>query len=253
MRVKSSPSFSPRAASTEVGLRIAKAMAQENDILTEADEIAAMLPWYVSGKISNADRERIEAYAAAHPELQAQIALAREEADIVFGDNAAIQAPRDALSKLRASVAAAPRSSFGVGKASILDRIGGWLQALEPRQLAYAGVASALLLLVQAASIGSILTHQGTGGYQTASGPEVSGEAATYALVAFAPGAPVGSLSAFLAESGYSIAEGPRAGGLYRLRLSTTKLSADDVGKAIGKIKARGDLFSFASAAAQKP
>ena len=61
-----------------------KPMTQETEILSEADEIAALLPWYVSGKISANDKARVDAYAKAHPEVLDHIALARDEADVVF-------------------------------------------------------------------------------------------------------------------------------------------------------------------------
>jgi hypothetical protein len=227
-------------------------MANENDILSEADEIAALLPWYVSGKISDDDKARIEAYRRANPEIERQIVLAREEADLVFADNAAIHVPRDALSRLQESIASSPRARLHAVQHSIVDRMGLWLKGLAPRQLAYAGIAAAMVLLVQAVSIGSIVSNApGNGGYQTASGPEASLAQGTFALVAFQPGAPTGTLSAFLAESGYSIAEGPKAGGVYRLRLSDVKMSRNDLDAAIAKLKVRSDLISFASAASQ--
>lgn len=228
-------------------------MANEQDILSEADEFAALLPWYVSGKISAGDKARVEAYRRAHPEVEAQIALAREEADIVFADNSAITAPRDALSRLQASLAQSPSARLNAAKQSVIDQIGAWLQSFTPRQLAYAGLAAALVVVAQAASIGSMLTQHSGQGFQTASGPEASAGQGTFALVAFQPAAPAGTLSAFLADNGFKIADGPKAGGIFRLKLSDTALAAGDVDAAISKLKARSDLVSFASAAPQTP
>ena len=56
-----------------------KAMNDETEVLSEADEIAALLPWYVSGKISAADKARVDTHAKAHPEVLNHIALARDE------------------------------------------------------------------------------------------------------------------------------------------------------------------------------
>lgn len=229
-------------------------MANENDILNEADTFAALLPWYVSGKISAADRALVEAYRQAHPEAEVQIALAREEADIVFADNSAIAVPRDALSRLQASIASSPKARLHAAGQSFVDKIGSWLQGLAPRQLAYAGIAAALLVVAQAASIGSLLSHvPGTSGYQTASGDKSAFGSGTYALVAFQPSAPTGTLSAFLADNKFKIADGPKAGGVYRLKLSESEMSASDLEAAIEKLKARNDLVSFASAAPQTP
>lgn len=229
-------------------------MANENDILDEADEIAALLPWYVSGKISDNDRARVDAYRRAHPEVEAQLVLAREEADVVFAENSAIPAPHDALRRLRESIADSPRARLHAARTSLVDRIGGWLQDLGPRRLAYAGLAAALLVVAQVASIGSLLSERpGQGGYQTASGAEVAAASGTFALVAFQPGVTVGTISAFLSDNGFKIADGPRAGGLYRLRISDKEMSASDQDAAISKLKARGDVVSFVSAAPKTP
>ena len=37
-------------------------MTHESEILSEADEFEALLPWYVSGKISAADKAKVDAY-----------------------------------------------------------------------------------------------------------------------------------------------------------------------------------------------
>lgn len=228
-------------------------MANEQDILSEADEFAALLPWYVSGKISADDKARVDAYRRAHPEVEAQIALAREEADIVFADNSAIVPPRAALSRLQASIANSPSALVHAARQSVIERVGIWLQSLTPRQLAYAGLAAAFVVVAQAASIGSMLSQHSGQGFQTASGPEASAGQGTFALVAFQPSAPTGTLSAFLADNGFKIADGPKAGGIFRLKLSDATLAAGDVDAAISKLKARSDLVSFASAAPQTP
>ena len=228
-------------------------MTNETEILSEADEIAAMLPWYVSGKISAGDKARVDAYAKTHPQLREHIALAREEADIIFAANQAINPPRAALDKLHSSLANDPRARLHAVSTSFLDKIGEWLGGFAPRQLAYAGVAAALAIAVQAASIGALLHSPSVGAYQTAAGPGASAEKGTFALVAFQPGAPAGTLSAFLAESGYGIVEGPKAGGLFRVRVSDKLLKTADVDAVLAKLKARADLVSFASAAPQLP
>ena len=226
-------------------------MNNESEILSEADEIAALLPWYVSGKISAADKTRVDAYVSAHPEVRDHIALAREEADAVFAVNQDIAVPRAALDRLRASIASSPSARLHSVQASVLDRLGVFLGGLTPRQLAYAGVAAALAIAVQAASIGALMQGQSGGGYKTASGSKVEAGAGTFALVAFQPAAPAGTLSAFLAESKFTIVEGPKAGGLFRVRVSDTALSAADADAALAKLKARSDLVAFASAATQ--
>jgi hypothetical protein len=228
-------------------------MTNENEILTEADEIAALLPWYVTGKISAADKARVDAYAEAHPEVLRHIDIARDEADVVFADNQIIAPPRAALDRLQASLAKSPRAKLHGMKASVVDRFGNWLSSLAPRQLAYAGLAAALVLAVQTASIGSLLQNQpGSGNFDVANKPE-SLSGGTLALVAFQPAAPAGTLSAFLAENNFVIVQGPMAGGMYKLRVSDKVLAGTDRDAVLAKLKARADLIAFASAAPQTP
>lgn len=231
-----------------------KPMTSDNETLSEADEIAALLPWYVSGRISEADRARVDAYARLHPEVRDHIVLARDEADVVFADNSAIHVPRDALQRLQRSVASAPTAVLHGMKASLIDRIGVWLSDLTPRQLAYAGAAAAIAIAVQAVSIGTLLSkHSPSTGYETASGPGSALSTGTFALVAFQPAAPQSTLTAFLAENKFVIVDGPKAGGLYRMRVSEALLGDGDRDAAIAKLKARSDLVAFVSAAGAAP
>ena len=231
-----------------------KPMDSETEKLSEADEIAALLPWYVSGKISAADRAKVDAYAKLHPEVLGHIALARDEADVVFSDKSAIHVPRDALQRLQQSVSSSPTALLHGMKASLIDRIGVWLSELTPRQLAYAGTAAALAIAVQAASIGSLLSNQPSStGYETASGPGSALGKGTFALVAFQPAAPQSTLTAFLASNNFVIVDGPKTGGIYRLRVSDAALSDADRDAVIAKLKARGDLVSFVSASGSAP
>jgi hypothetical protein len=227
---------------------MSKSVSNETGILSEADEIAALLPWYVSGKISAQDRAKVEAYAGRNPEVRAHITLARDEADVVFASNQEIAPPRAALDNLKASLAASPGARFSSAKASLLDRLGTFLDSLTPRQLAYAGLAAALALAVQTASIGALLSGQ-TGGYQTAAGAKACVDKGSFALIALQRAAPAGTLSAFLAENKMKIVEGPVAGGMYRVCVSGDVLSKGALDAAIAKIKARADLVSFVSAA----
>ena len=228
-------------------------MTIENEILSEADEIAALLPWYVTGKISAEDRAKVDAYAERHPEVRKHLVLARDEADVTFAVNQEIAPPKAALDKLKASLASSPVVRLKSAQASLLDRVGTWLGGFSPRQLAYAGVAAALAIVVQSASIGSLMLERAGPGYQVANGPSVEAGKGTFALVSFQPAAPAGTLSAFLADNKFMITEGPKAGGVFVVRVSDQVLSKDSAEAAVAKLKARTDLISFASAAPSKP
>ncbi len=228
-------------------------MTNETEVLSEADEFEALLPWFVSGKISAADKAKVDAYLAQHPEVRAHIALARDEADDIFAANAQIEAPRDALDKLKASLATSPSARLHSVKASLIDKLGLFLSELAPRQLAYAGISAALAIAVLGGSLGSLLSGGQGAGYQTAAGPGASAVKGTFALVTFQAAASAGNLSAFLSENKITIVDGPKAGGVFRVRLSDDVLSNNETGAALAKLKSRADLVSFSSSAPETP
>lgn len=225
-------------------------MTNESELLSEANEIAALLPWYVTGKISAGDRAKVDAYFSAHPEERRQLTVAREEADIIFAADADLEVPHFALDKLKASLAANPAVRIASAKASFLDRMsevfGGLSSALSPRQLAVASMTAALAIGLLAGLLAGPLTSSQQ--YSVASNDPAVAKG-TYALVGLQAAAPAATLSAFLAQNSFAIVDGPRTGGIYRLRVSPEILSDEAAQAARAKIKARGDLFSFVSAA----
>ena len=198
-------------------------MADETEKLSERDEIEALLPWYVTGRLDTATRARIDRYMRDHPETEAHLALAREESDAAITANEAITAPgRDALDRLRASIAAAPRrKSVRAGLGTLVERFSAWLAGLAPPQLALAAAVAALLVLLQAAAIGAlVLERAGAPTYHTAGGEQTT-EKGFELLVGFADTVNMADISELLKRLDAVVIDGPKA-GLYRLRLPDT-------------------------------
>jgi hypothetical protein len=213
--------------------------------LDERDEIEALLPWYVSGTLDAKSRARVERYLEAHPEVKAHVALAREEADAAIAANEAIAAPgRDALDRLRASVAAAPRRTPVAGLLSqVSDRFADWLSGFSPPQLAFAGAAAALLLALQAGVIGALVMERAAAPtYQTAGGEEKAGEGLEL-FVGFSPAATAQEITDLLKRLDAVVTDGPKA-GLYRLRFPGAKESDEDRKEAIEALKQSGIVMS---------
>ncbi|MGE3528742.1 MAG: hypothetical protein AB7G54_04860 [Methyloceanibacter sp.] len=210
--------------------------------LSERDEIEALLPWYISGTLDARSRARVERYIEAHPEVKAHLALVREEEDATIATNEAIAAPgRDALERLRASIAAAPRRKSATSLLSqISERFADWLSGLAPPQLAFAGAAAALLLAVQAAVIGAlVLERVAPPTYQTAGGGEEQAGAGVELLVGFEAAATAQAITDLLKRLDAVVTDGPKA-GLYRLRFPGAKDSDADRAAAIEALKQSG-------------
>jgi hypothetical protein len=188
--------------------------------LSERDEIEALLPWYVTGKLDVKARARVERYMKAHPEIGEHIALAREESDATVVSNEAIPAPPpQALDRLRASIAAHPRrKSLGAMMEQWSERFADWMAGLAPPKLARAAVAAALIVMLQAAAIGAlVLERAGAPTYDTAGGGQLATEGAEF-LVEFSDQATIGEITALLKQIDAIMVDGPKA-GLYRVRL----------------------------------
>lgn len=197
-------------------------MSDVTERLSERDEIEALLPWYVSGRLDAKSRARVERFMEAHPEVRAHLALAREELDATVAGNEAIAPPGpDALARLRASIAmTAPRRRSQSLFAQVSERLQDWIGELAPPQLGLAAAVAALVLVLQAAAIGALVMERvATPTYQTAGG-ETAGEGIEL-LVGFAETASIGEISGLLKRVGAVVVDGPRA-GLYRLRLPGT-------------------------------
>lgn len=192
--------------------------------LSERDEIEALLPWYVSGKLDAESRDRVARYMEAHPDLHAHLALAREESKAMVAANQSISPPGpQALERLRSSIATAPRRQRSSSMLEqISERFTEWMASLAPPQLALAGALAAFLVVAQAVAIGAlVLERSGTPTYQTAGGEQGANQGSEL-LVGFSETATIGEISVLLKKIDAVVADGPRS-GVYRLRLLDTK------------------------------
>lgn len=218
--------------------------------LPKADEIEAMLPWLVTGKLSRAEAAEVSRYLETHPEAAAHVALAREEQDAAILGNEAIKGPSAAaLDRLMAQVAATPqpRSIAIPSPASVWEKIAGFITSLSPNTLGVAGAAAAVLLVLQAVAIGTLVTRDTGSGYQTASGPMVAGDGVEVHVL-LQSGVPAGTLTTALREIKGTIVAGPTAEGYYRVRLAADKANPDT---AIARAKGRSDIFVLVTKAAR--
>jgi hypothetical protein len=193
-----------------------------NDIQTP-DEIETLLPWHAAGTLKRADAQKVEAALARDPELARRFDLVREELGDTILLNETLGAPsaraRDKLfAAIEAEAPVARARSLGIG--AMFTQ---FFASLQPRTLAFAGTAAALLILVQAAVItGGVLQQRDAGTQLASSRLTVPGSGPTV-LVRFAPQARAEDILRFLETYKATLVEGPRA-GMFKLRVA----GADD-------------------------
>lgn len=225
-----------------------------NTAMDEREEIETLLPWFVTGKLGTADQQRVERYLREHPDMQRQVALAREEnAETVAGAESFGMPSRASFDKLMAQVAAQPKRRANVveSASSFLERIADFITSLSRPQIGAMAAAAALVVAVQAASLvylatGSSPSHT----YETASGGgDVKADQGTFALVSFRPAATAAEVTAALAELNMQIVAGPRAGGIWRVRLSPEALGQDQAEARLAALRAKATVIGFVSLA----
>jgi hypothetical protein len=223
--------------------------------MDEREEIETLLPWFVTDKLGTADRQRVERYLRDHPEMQRQVALAREEStETIAGAESFGMPSRASFDKLMAQVAAQPkRRSVGVLEAMtpFLERIADFITGLSRPQIGAMAAAAALVVAVQAASLVYLATGSSPSQtYETASGGgDPKADQGTFALVSFRPTATAAEVTAALAELNVQIVAGPRAGGIWRVRLSPEVLAQEQAEARLAALRAKNTVIGFVSLA----
>lgn len=221
-------------------------MAQVDD---PREEIEALLPWYERGTLPAHEARRVEEYLRTHPELQHSLMLIREEVTETIEANERLGMPSGAaLDRLMAQIEAEPRKGRAPGL-GLMASVKSWFGSSGPSWMPVAAAAAAVVILVQAATLGVLLTRDGPAGTELASGRATAPvEAGSYALIRFNENARAADVTAFLRSLNLAVVDGPKPGGVYRVRLSTQPLSEERREEILRQIRAKSDIIGFASA-----
>lgn len=180
----------------------------------DADDIAGLLPFYVTGGLDAAEQARVARWLDGRPDRAGVLARVAEEQEATIRINEAITPPRAALGKLMASIEAEPERAFSpVRPAAILRGLLDRLFALPP---ALAWGAAALLLLVTLGQSVLMVAHPAPGDYILAGGEQLKLDGPVI-IVAFQPTATHAAMVTALEASGATILAGPKGAGLYEV------------------------------------
>jgi len=203
-------------------------------------DIEALLPWHAAGTLNRRDAERVEGALARDPGLARRYALVREELAETIHLNETLGAPSArAMEALFARIDAEPRR-HAAPSLNLGARVSEFFGSLAPRTLAWSASAAAVVILLQAGLIaGVMLNEQKAGsGFQTASAPTTALGEGAFALIRFAPQASAADVTRFLEANKLSLADGPAPGGLYRVRVSDTRLDKDELARRLKALQA---------------
>ena len=190
-------------------------------------EIELLLPWHAAGVLNAREAQEMEAALSNDPELARRYEWVREELTQETSISEAFGEPSGLdVAALFARIEALP--AHRPASLDLPARIIEFFASLSPRTLAWSAAAMAFAILLQAAVIADIVLKS-SDDYETASTPaNFSGEGSDV-LLRFKPQASAAEIADFLEANKLSIVGGPSAGGLYRARVSTTKLAKPEL------------------------
>ena len=207
-------------------------------------EMELLLPWYATGKLSDEEKRRVEAWLQGNPQAQDHLQIVREEMALTIESNERLgAASAGALHRLMDAIEAEgdarpPAASRG----TLTERLAGFFGGFSPRVYAVALTACLMLLIAQAGIIGALLTTQPQNTFQTATGGAPAPAAAgTIALVAFQDTASARDIGALMNDNRIEIIGGPAEGGLYRVRIPQTA----DPERVVDQLRAASGVVKF--------
>jgi hypothetical protein len=202
--------------------------------------LADLLPFYVTGKLSREEMQRVELALAEDAALRHELALVEEEQIATVEANERLGMPSSATAqRFFAMLEAEPaRTTPKAVAKDIFAWLGERLQSLAPRQMAFAGTAAAVLIVAQAGFIATKLQapDDGNGVFRSASsGESVDG---TFVIVTFQPTAEQSDVSRLLASLRAKVVDGPRTGDIYKLRIGRKDMPKEERDALIAKLNA---------------
>ena len=214
------------------------------DTKTRRDEVEMMLPFYVTGQLDQAEANEIDDYLKHHPDVASQLDLIRAERESTAAGNA-IYASRPARSfdRVAAMIGKTPAQPARTA-GSPLDWIKQLFAMPSSPALGFVGAAAAIVILLQAATIGTLVVAQYPGIFGTAGGNETV-DAGTTVVVRFADDASAAAIADVLSGLGVKIIDGPRGGKLFTVRIGPKTMSESERERVIAALKARSDLIVF--------
>ncbi len=209
------------------------------------DEAHLLVPWYVAGKLEEAEARELEELAKKDQEFAKLIAEAKREAQAAGSVNEALGGPSAAVwarveksigQERKLQISAWPAERFQALRAAVSN----FLAKLTAPQWQAVAAAAVAICVIEAGALLYLSGSENTPSkFHTASGPQGQTSASrSVFIVSFSDTATIGDIGRALDEAGAVIVEGPNADMLYRLGLRNDNVQAKD--QAYAKLQASG-------------
>ncbi len=203
------------------------------------DELAVLLPFFLSGRISDDDRDRVITGLNARPNAGELIAHAEAERAVISTAHEQIAVPDDALGRLLNAADETPQETVArMPVAETAQAAGGWLGrllAFGASRPALAWAAAACLLLTTLVQTSFLITSDAPRGPSLASGERSDCATGVCVLVRFKPEATVSGVRSALSDADGRLI-GERRGFL------VIRFAKDAANAGTAKLQARDDI-----------
>lgn len=223
--------------------------------LKATDEIEALAPWFVTGRLTAAERRLVAARMEENTAFSTQVVLAVAERDATVSVNEqATPTSTAGLDRLMRTLSTAPQPVQWTG----VRILNAWLKwaatraTLSPRSMSLAASTAAVVLVAQAVTIGALLPQQNAKYYPESRIENTQSSAGIEVLVSLQPNITASILTSTLVELNAILVDGPKS-GLYRLRIGSEKPDAFRAKQIMSEFKSRADVFAFVGFAAVRP
>jgi hypothetical protein len=210
------------------------------------DEMASLLPFYITGRLGLRDQMRVEQWIEESPRGQKALENAYADQRASIDANEAISSPSGALGRLLKDIDSEPSQAWSnyVG-GNALSWAMSWLNII-PSTLTWGAVAALLLVTVIQSTL--LLTKDIDAPYEVSSGDK--GNALLHAdkgisvFIRFAPDTGINDISTLLHSVGAMIIDGPRGKNTYIIHLQDDK-NLPSIKKRLANLGKRSDLVHF--------
>lgn len=211
------------------------------------DEMASLLPFYITGRLGLRDQMRVEQWIEDNPQGQKALENAYADQRASIDANEAIASPSGALSRLLKDIDSEPSQAWSnyVG-GNALSWIMSWLNVI-PSTMTWGAVA-ALLLVTMVQSTLLINNKTDSPPYEISTGhvpPTTKGlSTGQSAFIRFAPNTGINDISILLHSAGAMIIDGPRGKNAYVIHLREDK-NLPTIQERLNHLRTRSDLIHF--------
>ncbi len=221
------------------------------------DHAFLLLPWYITGKLTEQEREEVEDALSRSPELQQQLEQEKHLAQLVSEDHEVLdivtittqeQRLENLLERINQEHTAKKVPHFGFSDFSA--KLKDWLSWVTPSFLPQSGwgqVAIAVFIVVQVAVVMMVYNHtslESKTKYELVSDSAYNPSDKTVLIVQFTPHATKEQIQQLFDEIGVEKADNPAGSTHYKIVLSSS-LREQELDKLINRLEKKTDLVQL--------